>query len=86
MEEVKDAVKKELEGPERLLGYCAMHKKVRQEYNLRVTCDAVYNVIYNLDPEGLEACGGIRAKQKRKKVTFLQKVPILFILLMGMTK
>ena len=29
VEEVKDAVKKELEGPGRLLGYRAMHKKVR---------------------------------------------------------
>ena len=31
VEEVKDAVKKELEGPGRLLGYRAMHQKVRQE-------------------------------------------------------
>ena len=30
MEEVKDAVKKDLEGPGKLLGYRAMHKKVRQ--------------------------------------------------------
>ena len=33
MEEVKDAVK-ELEGPGSLLGYRAIHKKLRQEYNL----------------------------------------------------
>ena len=46
MEEVKDAVKKELEVPGRLLGYRAMHKKVRKEYNLHVTRDAVYNVMY----------------------------------------
>ena len=46
MEEVKDAVKKELEGPGRLLGYRAMHKKVRKENNLHVTRDAVYNVMY----------------------------------------
>ena len=70
MEEVKDAVKKELEGPGRLLGYRAMHKKVRQEYNLHVTRDAVYNVMYDLDPEGLEARGGIEAKKKRKKGNF----------------
>ena len=31
VEEVKDAVKKELEGPGRLLGYRAMHKKARQD-------------------------------------------------------
>ena len=70
MEEVKDAVKKELEGPGRLLGYRAMHKKVRQEYNLHVTRDAVYNVMYDLDPEGLEARGGIGVKKKRKKGNF----------------
>jgi len=54
VEEVKDAVKEKSEGPERLLGYrtLAMHKKVRQEYNLHVTRDAVYNVMYGLDPEG----------------------------------
>ena len=33
VEEVKDAVKKELEGPGRLLGYHAMYQKVRKEYN-----------------------------------------------------
>ena len=32
VEEVKDAVKKELEGPGRLLGYRALHKKVRHCY------------------------------------------------------
>ena len=73
VEEVKDAVKKELEGPGRLLGYRAMHKKVRQEYNLHVTRDAVYNVMYDLDPEGLEARGGIGAKKKRKKGNFFFK-------------
>jgi len=46
VEDVKDAVKKEL----------AMYKKVRHEYNLHVTRDAVYNVMYDLDPEGLIPC------------------------------
>ena len=50
MEEIKDAVKKESEGP----GYRAMHKKVKQEYNLHVTRDAVHNVMYDLDPEASE--------------------------------
>ena len=75
VEEVKDAVKKELEGSGKLLGYRAMHKKVRQEYNLHVTRGAVYNVLYDLDPEGLEAPGGIGAKKKRKKGNFSSKGP-----------
>ena len=75
VEEVKDAVKKELEGPGKLLGYRAMHKKIRQEHNLHVTRDAVYNVMYDLDPEGLAARGGIGAKKKRKKGNFTSKGP-----------
>ena len=67
MEEVKDKVKKELDGPGRRLGYRAMHKKVRQEYSLHVTRDAGYNVMYDLDPEGLEARGGIGAKKRGKR-------------------
>ena len=75
VEEVKDAVKKELEGAGKLLEYRAMLKKVRQEYNLHVTRDAVYNVMYDLDPEGLEARDGIRAKKRRKKGNFSSKGP-----------
>ena len=33
VEDVEEAVKKELEGPGKLLGYKAMHKKVRQKYD-----------------------------------------------------
>ena len=75
VEEVKDAVKKELEGAGKLLGYRAMHKKVRQEYNLQFTRDAVYNVMYDLDPEGLEARDDIGAKKRRTKGNFSSKGP-----------
>ena len=50
-----DAVGKELNGPGSLLGYRAMHKKVRQQHGLNVTRDQVYDVMTELDPEGLEA-------------------------------
>ena len=40
-----------------------MHKKVRQEHNLNVTRNQVYNVMYALDPEGLENHGGVGAKK-----------------------
>ena len=75
VEEVKEAVKKELEGPGKLLGYRAMHKKVRREHNLLVTRDAVYDVMCDLDPKGLEARGGIGTKKKRKKGNFTSKGP-----------
>ena len=33
----------------------------------------LYNVMYDLDPEGLEARGGIGAKKKKKKGNFWKK-------------
>ena len=67
VDEVVEAVQKELEGPGKLLGYRAMHKKIRLEHNLNVTRDEVYNVMYHLDPEGLESRGGVGAKKVRRK-------------------
>ena len=67
---VKIAVENELKGPGKLLGYWAMHRKICQEYGINVTRDQVYNVMSDLDPEGLEAHGGIGAKKKGKKGTF----------------
>ena len=42
VDEVEAAVKKELEGPGKLLGYRALHKKIRQVYDLNVPRDLVY--------------------------------------------
>ena len=41
IEDVMNAVKSELKGPGKLLGYRAMHKKIRQEHNLNVTWEQV---------------------------------------------
>ena len=46
VDEVEAAVKKELEGPGKLLGYRALHKKIRQVYDLNVLRDLVYAVMY----------------------------------------
>ena len=56
-------MQKELEGPGRLLGYRALNKKLRTEHNVQVPRHLVYNMIAELDPEGLEA----RSLQRRKK-------------------
>ena len=50
-----------MKGSGQLLGYRAMHKKIRQEYGLKVTRSKVYDVMYELDPEELEARGGVGA-------------------------
>ena len=76
VEDVKEAVRKELEGPGKLLGYRSMHKKIRQKYDLLVTRDQVYDVMSDLDPDGLAARGGVGAKKaRRKKGNFSSKGP-----------
>lgn len=70
VDDVTQAVENELKGPGQLLGYQAMHKKIRQEYGLNVTRDKLYDVMYDLDPEGLETRGGVGAKKERRKGNF----------------
>jgi hypothetical protein len=70
---VVEAVQTELNGPGKLLGYRAMHKKVRIEHGLNVTRDKVYDVMSELDPEGLDTRGGVGGKKKRKKGHFTTK-------------
>ena len=68
--EVMVAVGKELNGPGRFLGYRAMHKKVRKQHGLNVMRDQVYDVMTELDPEGLKARGGVGGKKKTTERTF----------------
>ena len=42
LDEVKEAVGKELEGPGKLLGYRALHQKIRQEHLLNAPRDLPY--------------------------------------------
>ena len=73
VDEVIHAVETELKGPGRLVGYRAMHKKIRQEHGLNVTRDQVYDVMYELCPEGFEERGGVGGKKQRKKGNFTTK-------------
>jgi predicted RNase H-like nuclease len=66
LEDVKKAVKKELDGPGVLLGYRAMQQKVREVHGLNVSRDLVYAVMGEADPEGLKSRGGV-AKPKRPR-------------------
>ena len=75
MEEVKDVVKKELDGPGKLLGYSAMHRKVRQVHDLNVPRDLVHAAMYDLDPKGLEARGPVGKKKTNPKGSFTTKGP-----------
>ena len=75
MEEVKDVVTKELEGPGKLLGYREMHRKVRQVHYLNVPRDLVHEAMYDLDPKGLEACGPVGKKKTNPKGRLSTKGP-----------
>ena len=66
VEQVRDAVSKELDGPGKLLGHRSMQKKVRQQYGLNVPRDLVHDVMFDLDPEGLADRFPIRKKGRAK--------------------
>jgi len=54
VKDVKQAVAEELDGPGKLLGYRAMQKKIRQQYDLNVPRELVHAVMYDLHPEANE--------------------------------
>eukprot|EP00794_Sanderia_malayensis_P007664 gene7664-8500_t len=69
VENVIDAVQEELQGPGRLLGYRAMHQKLRTTQNIKVPRHLVCNVIADLDPEGVERrC--VKNKARKNKIPF----------------
>ena len=75
LEDVEQAVKKELEGPGKLLGYRAMQQKVRELHGLITSRDLVYAVMGDAEPKGLEARGGIgKPKRPRRTNAFVSGV------------
>ena len=83
--DVCDAVKKELDGPGRLLGYRAMNHKLRTEHNVQVPRHLVHNVMAELDPEGLEA-RNLQKKKKKPKGNFTSEGPLWVVSLDGHDK
>ena len=72
--EVRDAVQNEINGPGQLLGYRAMHQKIRQKYQLNVSRDMVYDLMYDIDPDRLAGrLPGL--KKKKAKIGFTTKGP-----------
>lgn len=54
VDDLRNAVQKELDGPGKDLGYRAMHNKIRQVHELNVPRRMVHDMMYDLDHEGLE--------------------------------
>ena len=77
IDQIQTAVKNEMEGPGQLLGYRALHKKIRQVHDLKVPRDVVYAAMYNAYPDVLEQ----RAPQfKSPKAIFRLLAQILYTL------
>ena len=70
-------MQKDLDGPGALLGYRAMHKKIKQQHNIKVPRDAVYTVMAHLDEEGLKARGGVGGKRNMNGKGILPRRPQL---------
>lgn len=85
LEAVTEAVSKELDGPGKCLGYRALNLKLRTEHNIKVPRHLVYNVLTDVDPEGLQA-RAVDKKVKKKKVPFISAGPLWLASLDGHDK
>ena len=81
VEDVENAVREEMEGPGQLLGYRAMHHKIREQHQLHVPRNLVHDVMTLVDPEGLERRGnvGIRKRQRGATGTFTSMVRTVLV-------
>jgi len=71
---VTNAVKKELEGPGKLLGYRAMNQKPRTEHGICVPRRLVCDVMFTADPQGMEA-RSVKKKRNKPKQPFMSNGP-----------
>ena len=75
LDAVKDAVRAELDGPGKLLGYRPMAQKLRTQHHLKVLWHLVRSTLVDLDPEGVTS----RELQKKKSCeegSFTSKGPL----------
>ena len=63
------AVKEETSGPGQLFRYRSMHKKLREHHHLAVPQGLVYDVMTQIDPEGLESRGKVGQKKRHRGLT-----------------
>ena len=79
---VEKAVKEETSGPGQLLGYRSMHKKLREHHHLAIPRGLVYDIMTQIDPEGLESRGKVGQKKRHRGPTgtFTSLVRYLLVL------
>lgn len=72
---LREIIRNELDGPGACLGYRALHKKVREVHGLKVPRTLVYNMMFDVDPTGLENRRNVgKPKWHRKPRPFTSKV------------
>ena len=81
MDRVYNSVSEELDGPGGNLGYRSMTQKIRDAHNLKVPRDLIYDVMKELDPEGLQSRGGVGQSRKRKRNRRFVALVSLFLLI-----
>ena len=59
LDSIEEAVRMEIDSTGRLLGYRALHKKLREVHGLTVPRNIVYGMMENVDPSGLEERGPV---------------------------
>lgn len=74
VEDVNSAINKESMGPDRLLGYCAMHSKIKNIIGLNVPWDLIYAAMTYFDSDGLKM-GQPGNKKPKETSTFISAEP-----------
>ena len=74
LDDLRQAVQKEVEGPGRLLGYRALNKKIREVHNLNVPRNLEYAMMEEVDPEGLKEQSCVGKRKRPQKGAFTSKV------------
>ena len=67
VEDVENVVREEMEGPGQLLGYRAMQRKIREQHQLPVTRNLMYDVMTMVDTAGLERRAHVGKKKIRRR-------------------
>ena len=67
VDEVETAVRQELAGPGKLLGYRSLHKKICETHNLNVPRSLVYAMMQEVDPEGPQSRGDVGRPKRPKR-------------------
>ena len=70
--EVERAVHEEIDGPGQLLGYRAMHKKLREQHQFAVPRNLMYDMMTLVDPDGLERRRNVGKKNMLKRFQYFR--------------